>query len=430
MTYTETIDYLYSAAPLFQNVGGAAYKEGLTTTHLLDEHFGHPHRKIRTIHIAGTNGKGSCAHTLAAMLMHHGFRVGLYTSPHLIEFRERIRVDGKMIPKQDVTDFVAKERNFFEPLHPSFFELTTLLAFKYFAESKVDVAVIEVGLGGRLDSTNIITPELSVITNISLEHTQFLGNSLQAIAGEKAGIIKPSVPVIIGETLPETRPIFEQKALAVDAPILFAEEVGEVISAQLTPQGLFHYETRSFGPLEGELVGDCQVRNTSTILAVAHLLRKNFGIETEDVKYALRNVCQATGLMGRWQKLGEHPTIVCDTGHNAGGWDYISPRLQTLCATYPKVHVVFGMAADKDVSKVLSRLPRSATYYWTQASVRRALSASELKLRGNSFSLEGEIFPTVAEAYAAAMTSASKADFIYVGGSSFIVADLLKHLNA
>lgn len=430
MTYTETIEYLYSAAPLFQNVGGAAYKEGLSTTLLLDAHFGHPHRKFRSIHIAGTNGKGSCAHTLAAMLMHHGFRVGLYTSPHLIDFRERIRVDGEMIPEQFVIDFVEKERSFFEPLHPSFFELTTLLAFKYFAESKVDVAVVEVGLGGRLDSTNIITPELSIITNISLDHTQFLGHSLQAIAGEKAGIIKPGVPVIIGETLPETRPIFFQKALALGAPIVFAEEMGEVVSFRRTAENFLHYETRSFGHIVGELAGDCQVRNTSTILAAAHLLRNSFGIEKDDVKYALRNVCQATGLMGRWQKLGERPTVVCDTGHNLGGWEYISSRLESLCATFSKVHVVFGMAADKDVSKVLSLLPHAAAYYWTQASVRRALSALELKRLGASFSLEGESFSFVAQAYETAVASASKSDFIYIGGSSFVVADLLKHLKS
>ena len=265
MNYKETINYLFNAAPLFQQVGGKAYKEGLSNTHILDEHFQHPHTQYTTIHVAGTNGKGSCAHTLAAMLQHHGLKVGLYTSPHLVDFRERIRVNGVMMPEDYVVRFVEEERAFFEPLHPSFFELTTALAFKYFAEEKVDVAVIEVGLGGRLDCTNIITPCLSVITNISFDHTQFLGDTLAKIASEKAGIIKTNVPVVIGETNEETRPVFQNKAMEVKAPITFAEDEAEILTSTLTTDGLRLYQTRNFGELRGELTGECQIKNANTI---------------------------------------------------------------------------------------------------------------------------------------------------------------------
>ena len=301
MTYTETIEYLYNTAPLFQHVGGAAYKEGLSNTHMLDHHFGHPHHKFRSIHVAGTNGKGSCAHTLAAMLQLHGYKVGLYTSPHLIDFRERIRINGQMIPEQYVVDFVEHERNFFEPLHPSFFELTTALAFNYFAECGVDVAVIEVGLGGRLDCTNIITPELSVITNISLDHTQFLGNTLQQIAREKAGIIKPGIPVVVGEVLPETLPIFTEEAQIQQADLHLAESDPEVYASTITKSGMRHYTTHSFGEFDGELTGECQIKNTNTLLCAAKQLNKIFGITLDEVCRAFSVVCDLTGLQGRWQ---------------------------------------------------------------------------------------------------------------------------------
>ena len=322
MTYEETIQYLFNSAPLFQHVGGAAYKEGLSTTHILDAHFNHPHNQYKTIHIAGTNGKGSCAHTIAAILQHTGLKVGLYTSPHLVDFRERIRINGEMMPQQYVIDFVEKERSFFEPLHPSFFELTTALAFKYFAEQHVDVAVIEVGLGGRLDCTNIISPILSVITNISFDHTQFLGNTLAQIASEKAGIIKHKVPVIIGECNAETRSVFEHKAHEVEAPILFAEDNKEVLSSEFSDlygHKLRHYTTRSFGDIYGELTGECQIKNANTILCALHSLSEIFSVTHEDITYAFEHVCEMTGLRGRWQILQEHPTIICDTGHNTGG---------------------------------------------------------------------------------------------------------------
>ena len=429
MTYQETITYLFNSAPLFQNVGGDAYKEGLSNTHLLDAHFDHPHKQYKTIHIAGTNGKGSCAHTIAAMLQHKGLRVGLYTSPHLIDFRERIRVNGEMIPEQYVVDFVEEHRSFFEPLHPSFFELTTALAFKYFAEAKVDVAVIEVGLGGRLDCTNIISPVLSLITNISLDHTQFLGHTLAAIAGEKAGIIKSHTPIIIGEANAETRPVFQEKADSMNAPITFAEDEAEVVESYVDEHDLRVYKTKDFGTLVGELIGDCQVRNTNTVLCVYKKLRGIFSLTDEDLLYAFRQVCEATGLQGRWQILQHEPTIVCDTGHNTGGWSYLGKQLQRACQQYNNVYVVFGMASDKDVDHVMSQLPPQAHYLWTKASVHRAMDEAQVAAFASKHGLSGKAFNNVPAAYEAATRLATKEDFIYVGGSSFVVADLLTFLQ-
>lgn len=430
MTYEETILYLFNSAPLFQHVGGAAYKEGLSTTHILDAHFNHPHNQYRTIHIAGTNGKGSCAHTIAAILQHTGLKVGLYTSPHLVDFRERIRINGEMMPQQYVIDFVEEERSFFEPLHPSFFELTTALAFKYFAEQHVDVAVIEVGLGGRLDCTNIISPILSVITNISFDHTQFLGNTLAQIASEKAGIIKHKVPVIIGECNAETRPVFEHKAHEVEAPILFAEDNKEVLSSEFSDlygHKLRHYTTRSFGDIYGELTGECQIKNANTILCALHSLSKIFSVTHEDITYAFEHVCEMTGLRGRWQILQEHPTIICDTGHNTGGWQYLAHQLAQIATSGNKLHIVFGMASDKDIERVMSTLPHEACYYWTKASVKRATSEQTIANIATKYDLHGKTYSNVAEAYEAAVNNASTNDYIYVGGSSFIVADLLRY---
>ena len=430
MTYEETIQYLFNSAPLFQHVGGAAYKEGLSTTHILDAHFNHPHNQYKTIHIAGTNGKGSCAHTIAAILQHTGLKVGLYTSPHLVDFRERIRINGEMMPQQYVIDFVEKERSFFEPLHPSFFELTTALAFKYFAEQHVDVAVIEVGLGGRLDCTNIISPILSVITNISFDHTQFLGNTLAQIASEKAGIIKHKVPVIIGECNAETRSVFEHKAHEVEAPILFAEDNKEVLSSEFSDlygHKLRHYTTRSFGDIYGELTGECQIKNANTILCALHSLSEIFSVTHEDITYAFEHVCEMTGLRGRWQILQEHPTIICDTGHNTGGWQYLAHQLAQIATSGKKLHIVFAMASDKDIERVMSTLPHEACYYWTKASVKRATSEQTIANIATKYDLHGKTYSNVAEAYEAAVNNASTNDYIYVGGSSFIVADLLRY---
>lgn len=408
MNYKDTLDYLYNSAPLFQQIGAGAYKEGLENTWALDEHFGHPHRSFRSIHIAGTNGKGSCSHTLAAILQEAGYKVGLYTSPHLIDFRERIRVNGQPVPEAYVIRFVEEERAFFEPLHPSFFELTTAMAFRYFAEEKVDVAVVEVGLGGRLDCTNIIRPDLCIITNISLDHVQFLGDTLEKIAGEKAGIIKPGIPVVIGETTPETRPVFQKKAEEVGAPIHFAEE-----------------EVKEVHPdWEYELKGLYQEKNRRTLWAALPLLQEEgYQISESDIQAGFAHVVELTGLMGRWQKLQEHPTLVCDTGHNVGGIQYIAEQLRRQ--VFRRLHIVIGMVNDKDVRGVLALLPREATYYFTQASVKRALPAGQLARLAAEAGLQGTCYPDVPSAVRAAQKESLPEDFIFVGGSSFIVADLL-----
>ena len=423
MNYDDTVTYLFNCAPPFQQVGGAGYKEGLSTTIALDNHLGNPHRKFRTIHVAGTNGKGSTSHTLAAILQESGYKVGLYTSPHLIDFRERMRVNGIPASKEYVTEFVEKHRAFFEPLSPSFFELTTAMAFNYFAEQEVDIAVIEVGLGGRLDCTNIITPELSIITNISLDHTQFLGSTPASIAKEKAGIIKPGIPVVIGEATDETGPVFRQTATEKGSPIFFAQEEQPITDA--SPQGSgFIYHTKDYGTIEGELGGYCQEKNAATILTAVDKLRKaGYRITEEAVRKAFTRVCSLTGLMGRWQKIGESPRIVCDAGHNIGGIKYISKQLkETKCRT---LRIVFGMVSDKDISAVLEAMPRKAVYYFTQASIKRAMPSDELQKKGSTFGLTGKSYPTVHQALDAAKNDSEKDDFIFVGGSCFVVADLL-----
>ncbi len=423
MNYTETLNYLYHTTPLFQHVGKDAYKEGLGNTLALDKHFHHPHRAFRTIHVAGTNGKGSCSHTLAAILQQAGYRTGLYTSPHLVDFRERIRVDGQPIAEQTVVDFVERHRAFFEPLHPSFFELTTAMAFNYFAEQQVDVAVIEVGLGGRLDCTNIIRPDLCVITNISFDHVQFLGDTLAKIAAEKAGIIKPQTPVVIGEYTAETRPVFEAKARQTQAPIHFAEDERPLLAAEPHEQGLL-LQTADYGELFGELGGTYQRKNANTILCALRRLRElGYHITPKSVAKGFSHVCQTTGLMGRWQRLCTAPTMICDTGHNTGGFAYLSGQLkQQRCR---RLRIVFGMVNDKDIRGVLAMLPTDAQYYFTQASVQRAMPVDKLRALAEFFHLEGECYPTVAEAAQAAYNEATADDFIYVGGSSFVVADLL-----
>ena len=427
MSYDETVTYLFNCAPPFQQIGGAGYKEGLSTTIALDNHLGNPHRKFRTIHIAGTNGKGSTSHTLAAILMECGYKVGLYTSPHLIDFRERIKVNGVMASEEYVIEFVKKHKNFFEPLQPSFFELTTAMAFNYFAEQKVDVAIIEVGLGGRLDCTNIITPELSVITNISPDHTQFLGNTLAAIASEKAGIIKQGIPVVIGETAPETKPVFTERAKEVGAEIIFAEEEQLLISATPTTTG-YEYHTGIFGTIDGELAGSYQIKNCNTLLsALKQLQKKGFAITADSVRKGFTNVCTLTGFMGRWQKIAESPRTICDAGHNIGGIRYIVEQLSK--EKYETLRIVFGMVSDKDITTILGMMPPNALYYFTQASIKRAMPAKELQEKALSFCLKGSCYPTVKEALQKAREESCNNDFIFIGGSCFIVADLLASLK-
>ena len=435
MDYQETCEYLFTRTPMFEKVGISGYKEGLENTLALDEHFGHPHKKFRSIHVAGTNGKGSCAHTIAAILQACGYKVGLYTSPHLVDFRERIRINGQPIPENYVVSFVEQERNFFEPLEPSFFELTTAMAFKYFSEMEVDIAVIEVGLGGRLDCTNIITPILSVITNISLDHTQLLGNSLEQIAMEKAGIIKTGVPVVIGEALPETRPVFEAVAAERQAPIFFAEDQREVLKAEPGNAEMI-YDTRSYGKVTGELFGNYQARNANTILCAIRQL-ENAGYmyrftddskapaKGREIRIGFKKVCEITGLQGRWQVVSQAPMVVCDTGHNTAGWEYLSRQLNEV--TCHKMYIVFGMVEDKDVNGVMALLPKHATYFFTKAKSKRALSEHVLLIMGQQLGLQGGAYSTVEEAYSAAMSLAGERDFVFIGGSSYVVAAFLKN---
>ena len=394
--------------PMFERQGASGYKEGLSNTRALDEHFNHPHTKYKTIHIAGTNGKGSCSHSIAAILQTAGYRVGLYTSPHLVDFSERIRVNGEPISEKYVIDFVEHERHFFEPLHPSFFEVTTALAFKYFSDMNVDVAVIEVGLGGRLDCTNIISPILSVITNISFDHTQFLGNTLAKIASEKAGIIKKGTRVVIGEATSETRPVFEAKAKEMCAPICFAED---------NP-----YENAA--DLMTDLQGAYQRKNANTILtAIANL--PELSISNDNIRRGLANVCTLTGLKGRWQTLAQHPLIICDTGHNVAGWKYLSRQIaQQPCDA---LHIVFGMVDDKDIDTVMDMLPKNAKYYFTKAETHRAINETVLKEKAETRGLSGNAYSSVQQAYNAAKKNAEDNDFVFIGGSSYVVADLLKN---
>ena len=416
MTYQETCEYLYSQMPMFERQGASGYKEGLDNSHTLDQHFGHPHRQYTTIHVAGTNGKGSCAHTLAAILQSCGYKVGLYTSPHLV-------------------DFVENEKRFFAPLSPSFFEVVTAMAFKYFADKKVDIAVVEVGMGGRLDCTNIITPIMSVITNIGMDHTEFLGNSLELIAVEKAGIIKQGVPVVVGETVPETRPVFEAMASSLKAPITFAEDQQEIISVGYSNKSM-EYHTRNFGILQGELTGIYQEKNTNTVLCAVKMLEKlgymhpvncspSAVCQNREVRKGFKKVCSLTGLKGRWQIVNETPLTICDTGHNVAGWQYLSRQISDVPCR--NKHIVFGMVEDKDVEGVLALLPKEATYYFTKSDNKRALSESILKLYAQNAGLQGESYPDVQTAYNAAKKNAENSDLVFIGGSSYVVADFLKN---
>lgn len=436
MNYQETCEYLYKQMPMFERQGASGYKEGLSNSLLLDEHFAHPHHSYTTIHVGGTNGKGSVSHSIAALLQEVGYRVGLYTSPHLVDFRERIRINGKPISEEYVVEFVEKERSFFEPLTPSFFEVTTAMAFKYFKDMGIDIAVVEVGLGGRLDCTNIITPLISVITNISFDHTSFLGDTLAKIAGEKAGIIKKGVPVIIGETNDETRSVFEAKAREMEAPITFAEDNPQVLHSEMLPEGGMVYKTRDFHTLKGDLGGLYQEKNMNTTLHVFHVLaQKGYlcplrvnGLNFEKCQYeletAMKNVASMTGLMGRWQVIKQAPKVVCDTGHNVAGWQYLNHQLALVQCK--QMHIIFGMVNDKDVNGVLELLPKHAIYYFTKPNSHRAFNEHSIQALATKHNLTGNTYPTVYEAYKAATENANQDDFIFIGGSSYVVGDFLK----
>lgn len=426
-SYEALIEELYNRFPAFQQVGAGAYKPGLENAEALDAHFGHPHRSFRTIHVGGTNGKGSTSHTLAAILQKSNYRVGLYTSPHLADFRERIRINGEMIPREEVERFLTQHSDEAFAFRPSFFELTTFLAFSYFASQKVDVAIIEVGLGGRLDTTNVITPDMSIITNISLDHVALLGHDHPTIAREKAGIIKPAVPAVIGEAEGEVRAVFQQRADEVGAPILFAQDSYCMTSATPTRGGWLYTDTLA-SDVWGELGGLCQEKNAATILtAVTELRNRGYNIPDEAIREGFAHVTTLTGLQGRWQKIADAPLTICDTGHNIGGMQYIAQQLaDTPCRN---LRIVLGMVNDKDISGVLSLLPRKAQYYFTQASVARALSAQEVATIATKYGLQGNCYDNVATAYAAAQSDACEDDLIFVGGSTFVVADLIKQLS-
>ena len=431
MDYKATLDYLFSQLPMFQRTGPAAYKNTLGNTLELDENYGHPHRKYRTIHVAGTNGKGSVSHMLASVLQAAGYKTGLYTSPHLKDFRERIKINGQMMPESAVVDWVSNfvTNNDLWKIQPSFFELTVAMAFDYFAHQEIDVAIMEVGLGGRLDSTNIITPDVSIITNIGLDHTNLLGDTLEKIAGEKAGIIKTGVPVVIGTTQKETAPVFNEKAQEVDTSIYFSDQEYNVAYSMLSMDGRQQLNVQKEGKdvypqLALDLLGQYQHKNIPAVLkAVDLLIEKDYKITENCLREGLANVVTTTGLLGRWQVIGTNPLTVCDTGHNEDGIKSIVQQLKNTA--YKQLHFIFGTVGDKDPGKVLALLPKEANYYFVKADIARAMNADELAKRANEFGLVGEVYPSVNEAYKKARLVADKMDMIFVGGSTFVVAEVL-----
>jgi dihydrofolate synthase/folylpolyglutamate synthase len=416
---------------MFQRTGPAAYKDSLDNTFRLDEMFGHPHRSFKTIHVAGTNGKGSVSHMLASVLQGAGYKTGLYTSPHLKDFRERIRVNGEMIAEDAVVDFVKayQKKNENEKLEPSFFELTVSMAFDYFRTMHVDVAVIEVGLGGRLDSTNVITPEVSVITNISFDHMNLLGDTLPKIAAEKAGIIKSGIPVVVGESNPETAPVFIEFAEQLGAPILFADQEYSADYSMLTLDSKQSLNIQKNGQLlysglKLDLLGIYQRHNVPTVLkAIDVLNEKGWNLTEEIIRKSLLNVIGNTGLLGRWQIIGHNPLTVCDTGHNEAGIRLVVEQINQTA--WKNLHMVIGMVNDKDQTKVLSLLPSSAKYYFTKAALPRATEPEELLAKAEPYGLRGNCYPTVRQALSAALANAGENDLVFVGGSTFVVAEIL-----
>lgn len=433
MDYSQTIQYLYSQLPLFTRDGISAYKANLNNTIELLKRLDNPQHKFKSVHVGGTNGKGSTSHMLAAILQTAGYKTGLYTSPHLKDFRERIRINGQMIPEQAVIDFVADHLAYFDEIQPSFFEMTVGLAFDIFAKEQVDIAVIEVGLGGRLDSTNVITPLLSVITNIGWDHMNILGDTLPLIATEKAGIIKPYIPVVIGEYQPEVADIFITKAKQESAPIKFASEVfeaearsgkqeaSELLEVIIKPINGFKFPASN---IQLDLPGSYQIKNVKTVLtAVDELRQQGFAITDEHITEALKQVKTLTGLRGRWDTLSHDPLVICDTGHNPEG---IAEVMKNIAATpFDKLHFVIGMVNDKDHSKVLDMLPKDATYYFCRPDIPRGLEAESLKLKAGSFGLYGETYANVAAAFAVAKQAARANDLVFVGGSTFVVAEVV-----
>ena len=426
--WERTLDYLFNQRPAFERQGADGYKPGLETSLALDKLYKEPHRRFRIIHIAGTNGKGSTAHLLASCLQRCGYRVGLFTSPHLVDFRERIRVNGRKISRSYVMQWVSEyQKKDLDGLQPSFFELTSTMAFDYFAWRNVNVAVIETGLGGRLDSTNIVTPELSIITNIGLEHQQFLGNTLEEIASEKAGIIKHGQPVVIGRAEGVVRDVFEREAKRLYADIRFAQDRPEVLSAKHA-DGVLRIETVNYGTLDCELTGDYQIENTNTVLTALNMLKRlKYRIKEKAVHEGFAHVIENTGLMGRWMRLGTHPLVICDSAHNPAGIEQVIKQLKH--EDYKRLHMVMGFMADKDVKSILNLLPNDAVYYFTQAQTSRSMTVEQLQSLAAKCGIEGSIYNNVSEALDAARKQANDEDLIYVGGSMYVLAELLTALN-
>lgn len=426
--WERTLDYLFNQRPAFERQGADGYKPGLETSLALDKLYKEPHRRFRIIHIAGTNGKGSTAHLLASCLQRCGYRVGLFTSPHLVDFRERIRVNGRKISRSYVMQWVSEyQKKDLGGLQPSFFELTSTMAFDYFAWRNVNVAVIETGLGGRLDSTNIVTPELSIITNIGLEHQQFLGNTLEEIASEKAGIIKHGQPVVIGRAEGVVRDVFEREAKRLYADIRFAQDRPEVLSAKHA-DGVLRIETVNYGTLDCELTGDYQIENTNTVLTALNMLKRlKYRIKEKAVHEGFAHVIENTGLMGRWMRLGTHPLVICDSAHNPAGIEQVIKQLKH--EDYKRLHMVMGFMADKDVKSILNLLPKDAVYYFTQAQTSRSMTVEQLQSLAAKCGIEGSIYNNVSEALDAARKQANDEDLIYVGGSMYVLAELLTALN-
>jgi dihydrofolate synthase / folylpolyglutamate synthase len=427
--YISTLDYLYDQLPMYHRVGRAAYKTGLANAYRLDAYFHQPHRKYPTIHVAGTNGKGSVCHMLAAVLQQSGYRVGLHTSPHLVDFRERIKVNGKPCSQNYVVDFVRRHRKIIESIHPSFFEVSVFMAFDYFVRQAVDVAIIEVGLGGRLDTTNIITPVLAVITSIGKDHTDFLGDTLGEIAAEKAGIIKTRIPVVIGETHPETAPVFDRTAREKDAAIFYADRHYRIDYSLFSTDGFQVFnvskEGRVFMPnLKNELLGTYQRKNTITVLeAIDQLRQVGFAIADIDIYKGLKKVTELTGFYGRWQIMGHHPQVVIDSAHNADGMREVMQQLRETA--YENLHLVISFVSDKDVRAILCQMPADARYYFTRSSVPRSMPESDLKQLADSFGLKGESYASVKGAMQAAKATAGDNDLILICGSMFLLADFL-----
>ncbi|PAW93560.1 dihydrofolate synthase [Mucilaginibacter sp. MD40] len=430
MNYQQTLDYLYTQLPMFTRDGASAFKKDLINTLALCRILDNPQQRFKSVHVGGTNGKGSTSHMLAAILQVAGYKTGLYTSPHLRDFRERIRINGQMIGEQTVVDFVAANRKNFEDIQPSFFEMTVALAFDVFAKEQVDIAVVEVGLGGRLDSTNVITPILSVITNIGWDHMNMLGNTLELIAGEKAGIIKPGIPVVIGEHQPDVAYVFTEKAKKEGSEICFASEVKSKVKSQKSKvDGLLDVSVTADSELHTlsfqlDLTGTYQLKNVRTVLtAVDELRKQSFTITNEHISTALRQVKTLTGLHGRWETLHTQPLTICDTGHNPDGVEEVMKNIAAV--KYDHLHFVIGMVNDKDTSKVLGMLPKDATYYFCKPDIPRGLSAEILQEQAAVFNLRGRSYPSVQAAYDAARKAAGDNDLVFIGGSTFVVAEVV-----